>query len=151
MKTKQTSLALKTRSRFPHYEDTADFWALYTIFAFPTAVLVASSLGWSYIMSFCAGVVASLLVLLMNAFMESRLWLFTEKWGEQFFSHELGYKLLVIAMIVLFVIESALIALFFIDGSMDGLALQLIVARRCAVPTEATRDFCQSALQLLAQ
>ena len=153
MKTKQSSFPapVRSHSRVPHYERTADFWALYTIFAFPTAVLVASSLGLSYIASFCLGITASMLVMLSNALLETRLWLFTDRWGHEFLTHDFSYKLLIVACVLLLIVESVMIALFFVDGSMDGLALRMIVARRCAVPVEMTRDFCESTLQLIAQ
>ncbi len=152
MKTKQTSFpAERTRSRAPHYERTADFWALYTIFAFPTAVLVASSAGLSYIASFCLGISASLLVILANALLETRLWLFTDRWGHEFLTHDFSYKLLVVACVLLLIVESVMITLFFIDGSLDGLALRMIAARRCGVPTQLTEDFCMSTMRLIAQ
>lgn len=115
------------QARHPH---SHKFWMIVTLGAFPVALTFATALGWGSALSFIAGAVSSLLVLLLNALLEHELWMLDVHWKVRFEDPDFSHRLLVIAGALLLVVETSFFLLFLADQSFAGKMMQLLVAYR---------------------
>ncbi len=88
------------------------FWLVATIIAFPFVMSVASLGGYGPLLSFIAGAVGSLLVLLLNLILEPHPWMFDSHWKHRFEDPEFSFRLAVVAGAMLLMVETTLIVFF---------------------------------------
>ncbi len=112
-------------ARHPH---SHKFWMITTLGAFPVALTFTTALGWGAALSFVAGAVSSLLVLLLNGLLEHELWMLDVHWKVRFEDPDFSHRLLVIAGALLLVVETSFFLLFLADQSFAGKMLQLLIA-----------------------
>lgn len=137
------------KSTNEYHDPEADFWAFLTIFAFPFAMLVASSYGATPFGSFLYGAYGSLAILVANYVACGKLWMFAPHWQRRFDHPEFSYRLAVISGAILLLLETALIVFLFTDASMDRTLLSIVVDRQCNIPDIAVQDFCNEAARLI--
>ena len=141
----KTKINVVGKKVFHSHHLTVHYWALLTIFIFPIALLSAANFGYGNGASFLIGAAASFAVLAMNALMERRLWIFSHPWRTCFESPDFSFKLAMISGVILLIMETAVLVLFFIDKSLDVPALQIILSRNCQNPPSVMRDVCSFA------
>ena len=137
------------KSSHEYYDPEADFWAFLTIFAFPFAMLVASSYGATAFSSFVYGAYGSLGILVANYVTCGKLWMFTAHWHRRFDHPDFSYRLAVISGAILLILETAFIVFLFTDRSMDRVLLSIVVDRQCQTTDSTIIPFCQEASRLL--
>lgn len=120
------------------------FWAAASLITLPLSLIVFASIGLTALSSFALGVLATLLVLAFNLFIEGSLWVSREQWSEVFENPEASLRLAMIAGALLLIVESA--ALFYIVAApgSDELLLQLIKQRQCLDPQGVFIDVCRA-------
>ena len=136
----------KIQRHFTSHQITVHYWALLTIFVFPVVLLLAASRGIGYGASFVIGISASFSVLVMNALMERRLWIFTHPWRRCFEATDFAFKLAMVSGVILLLIETSLLVFFFTDKSLDASTMNLILSRNCQSPPQALREICSFVL-----
>lgn len=120
------------------------FWAFASLSTLPLALLVFTAIGLTAFSSFALGLLATLLVLTLNVFIEGSLWISREHWREVFESPEASLRLAMIAGALLLIVESA--AMFYLVASpgSDELLLKLIEQRQCINPQGIFIDVCRA-------
>ena len=132
MKTKNVK---KTRRTFNGHHFTVNFWALITILSLPVAMFLASHFFQvSYVRAFFVGVLASIVVLCVNVFLEGRLWFYHPDWIARLEAPDFSFRLAVVSGVIFLMMETALIFLFFTSPTLDRSLVGLVFGRQCAQP-----------------
>lgn len=119
------------------------FWALASFVTLPLALIVFAGLGLTALSAFALGLLATLLVLTLNLFIEGSLWVSREEWRELFDSPDASLRLAMIAGALLLIVESAAIFYILAAPGSDEVLLKLIEQRQCIDPQGAFIDVCR--------
>ena len=119
------------------------FWAFASLITLPLSLIVFAAIGLTALSAFALGILATLLVLTLNVFIEGSLWISRDQWREMFENPEASLRLAMIAGALLIIVESA--AVFYIVASpgSDELLLKLIQQRQCVDPQGVFIDVCR--------
>jgi hypothetical protein len=129
--------------RPPHHRAHTWFWALASIIAMPVALFYFSGAGVSAFTAFLLGLLAVLLVLVLNVLMEGSLWMFDASWHEVFSRPDASLRLVVLAGALLLIVESAAIIFLLISPTSDDAFLVFVRQHRCLVPEPRYQELCQ--------
>lgn len=124
----------KEKQVFNSHHLTADYWAFATILALPITMFFVNGLGANYVVSFFAGIAGSLGVIILNAFLEKRLWFFAPEWKKRLEAPDFSFRLAVASGVLFLMLETLLLFMFFTSPSLDRSLMQLIFARQCQDP-----------------
>lgn len=123
-------------------------WAIATVGIFPIVLVVMSSFGGvTSFTAFVSGMAASLLILIVNVLVEKRVWMSDEPWRSRFEEPEFAMRLAFVSGIILFLIETTLLLIFFTDGAFDLALLRLVFSRQCGHASVGFGAICQALLQ----
>ncbi len=81
-------------------------------------------------------------MLVVDAFVERRLWMFERPWRERFESPDFYFRLALVTGAVLLILETSLFVFFFIDGTFDRSLVRTIYLRQCSLG-RVTGEVCQ--------
>ncbi len=132
----------KQKRSFSDHGLTADYWAVATIVALPVTMFAASRVGVSSVSAFFVGMLGSLAVLVLNACMEGRLWMFSSAWRGRFESPDFSFRLAVVSGVLFLMLETSLLFIFFTSPSLDRSLMQMVFARHCAYPRGDYMQIC---------
>lgn len=119
------------------------FWAIASLLALPASLIYFSSQGVTAFTAFFLGILATLLVLLLNVIMEGSLWMFQAHWHEAFSRPDASLRLVILAGALLLIVESLAIMYLLVSPSADDALLEMIRQHRCLVPTPQYAEFCE--------
>jgi hypothetical protein len=128
----------------PHDWKQADaVWALITLLTLPSVALSLTAIGWSSTTSFIFACLATLAVLVIQALVCGRIWIFNDRFSHIFDHEETSFRILVVSGGVLLVLETFLILQFMQNPAMDGFFLDIIAQKQCLEPrTSVAKTFC---------
>lgn len=112
--------------------DTA--WAIITIASFPIVALSLAAMGWKSYTAFLMACLATLAILLIEAIVRGRVWIFQKNYQHIFDHEETPFRILVVTGGVLLVLETILLIQFFQNPAMDGYILNLVARKQCNNP-----------------
>lgn len=119
------------------------FWAITSLLALPASLIYFSYQGVTAFTSFFLGILATLLVLLLNVIMERRLWMFQAHWHEAFSRPDASLRLVILAGALLLIVESLAIMYLLVSPAADEALLQMVREHRCLVPSPQYAEFCE--------
>ena len=109
----------------------------------PLCLFILPTLGFSALTSFALGLVLTACVLLLNAGVESRVWMMHEEWHHIFSRPDASLRLALFAGALLLIVESAVLVYLLTSPGIDEALLGLILGRQCALPKGVFVDMCQ--------
>lgn len=129
------------------HRHTANFWAVITLLAFPVTMFVSTRLGVHGGSSFLLGLLASFGVICLDAILEDRLWFYDPRWKARLESPDFSFRLAVVCGLLFFLMETALLFVFFSSPGLDRSLLSLVLSRECVQPKGDFVQIC-SGLQV---
>jgi hypothetical protein len=115
-------------------EDTAssDFvWAAITIISLPIVALSLTALGSHPALSFLLGASFTFSIIVIEAVIRGRTWIFSKTFHEIFGHQETAFRLLVVIGGVLLIIQTAFVIQLLRNPNMDTMLLNLIIQKQC--------------------
>lgn len=109
-------------------------WAFISIIAFPIVLISADILEVGGLLPFIFAMVATLVILTLEAGITGKLWMFEDKFINRIGDPEMHVRLLIFVGAMLLILESALLFMAATDRRMDPLLLQMIVNKQCSAP-----------------
>jgi hypothetical protein len=120
-------------------------WAFLTLLTFPVVLITTDMLGAGGLWPFALAVVATLLVLALEAAIRGKLWPFEPQFAECLGHPETPVRILVFMGGVLLILETALILTAATDLRSDPALIGLVMRKECAVRHLAGPDmFCRA-------
>lgn len=101
-----------------------------TLVVFPLVMALTSVLGFGPALSFLAGAVASLLVLLLNILLEHEFWMLNSHWKFRFEDPDFSHRLLVVAGALLLMVETSFMIFFLIDQPFAAHVVRLLLVAK---------------------
>ncbi len=103
------------------------YWMVVTLLAFPLVMAFASSLGLGPLLSFLAGAIGSLLVLLVNILLEQEFWMLHSHWRERFEDPDFSHRLLIVSGALLLMLETSFFVLALVDQPFAARVIRLLL------------------------
>ncbi|MDD5438323.1 MAG: hypothetical protein PHC70_04210 [Patescibacteria group bacterium] len=129
MKGKSVSRRIKPAPKEKPTSDTA--WAVVTMASFPIVALSLAAMGWKSYTAFIMACLATLAILLIEAIVRGRVWIFQKQYQHIFDHQETPFRILVVTGGVLLVLETILLIQFFQNPAIDGYILNLVARKQC--------------------
>ncbi len=132
-KTRTRAHVAPTRTRVVQHAHTQahHYWMIATLAAFPVIMTLTSFFGFGPAVSFLAGAVGSLLVLLLNILLEHEFWMLNSHWKFRFEDPDFSHRLLVVSGALLLMVETSFMIFFLIDQPFAAHIVRLLfVAQR---------------------
>lgn len=107
-------------------------WAVIGIASFPTVALSLAALGWKTYTSFIMACVVTLAILLIEALVRGKIWIFQKQFEHIFNHQETPFRVLVVAGGALLVLETLLLIQFFQNPAMDRFILNMVAKKQCS-------------------
>jgi len=137
------SKAKSPKAHHPDHKQADAVWALITLMTFPSVALSLAGLGWRSVTSFVFACLATLAVLVVQALVSGRIWIFNDRFRHIFDHEQTPFRILVVSGGVLLVLETFLILQFLQNPSMDSFFLNIIARKQCLDPrTSVAKTFC---------
>lgn len=114
---------------------SASVWAVISILSFPTVALSLAALGWNSFAAFLLACLATISILILEAFTRGKVWIFDDKFRHIFDHKDTPFRILVVVGGVLLILETALIIETFRNPAFDGFMLNIMAKKQCASPT----------------
>jgi hypothetical protein len=102
------------------------YWMIVTLAAFPLVMALSSFVGFGPAISFLAGAVGSLLVLLLNIMLEHEFWMLNSHWKFRFEDPDFSHRLLVVSGALLLMVETSFMIFFLIDQPFAAHLVRLL-------------------------
>lgn len=109
-------------------------WAIISIVSFPTVALSLTAMGWRTYLSFIMACLVTLAILLIEALVRGKIWIFQKNYQHIFDHQETPFRILVVTGGVLLVLETLLLIQFFQNPAMDGYILNMVARKECHDP-----------------
>lgn len=109
----------------------AALWAGLTIVSFPFVALCAHIMGYNPAEGFIAGIIASILVILIEMVTIKRTWIGDPCISEWLGHPELGFRLLSLVAVIVLLFQTFILVSFLVDPSFDMGVAKYILRRQC--------------------
>lgn len=106
-------------------------WAALTILAFPVVLLATEVFGFRGLWPIAYGLLASLVVLALEACVRGRLWIFEDRFVERISHPATPGRLLIVCGATLLLLETALLFFIATDHRWDAVLLRLVQRHQC--------------------
>ncbi len=114
---------------------SASVWAVISILSFPTVALSLAALGWNSFAAFLLACLATISILIMEAFTRGKVWIFDDKFRHIFDHKDTPFRILIVVGGILLILETILIIETFRNPAFDGVMLNIMANKQCASPT----------------
>jgi hypothetical protein len=124
----------KTEPKILQSQDTSgsDFvWAAVSILTLPVVALSLTGIGLHPALAFLAGGVSTVAVVILEAIIRGKTWIFSELFKDAFGHHETAFRLLVGIGGVLLILQTAFVLQILRNPGMDSMLLNLILQKQC--------------------
>lgn len=112
-----------------------EFWAALTVAVFPIVTLALGWLGMDPFRGFLGGMVAALIIMLLEGMVRGRWWITDPAFARVFTDPAFTWRLLTIVGIVVFLFHTLILATFITGRGLDKNIVSFILSRQCASPT----------------
>ena len=85
-----------------------------------------------------------MIVLILDAIFERRLWIFDARWRPHFEHPEFSFRLALVSGAILLIVETVVLVFFLTSPNLDRALLQLIFSTKCGHPTAAYQPLCDA-------
>lgn len=102
------------------------YWMIATLAAFPMVMTLTSFLGFGPAISFLAGAIGSLLVLLLNILLEHEFWMLHSHWKFRFEDPDFSHRLLIVSGALLLMVQTSFMIFFLIDQPFAAHIVRLL-------------------------
>jgi len=110
----------------------SDFaWAAVTIISLPVVALAMTTLGLHPALSFLLGASFTFLVIVIEAIIRGKTWIFSETFQNVFGHNETAFRLLIVAGGALLILQTAFVLQLLRNPNMDTMLLNLIIQKQC--------------------
>lgn len=114
---------------------SASVWAVISILSFPTVALSLASMGWNSLAAFLLACLATVSILILEAFTRGKIWIFDDKFRHIFDNQDTPFRIIVVTGGILLILETILIVETFRNPAFDGFILNIVAKKQCASPT----------------
>ncbi|HPN14944.1 MAG TPA: hypothetical protein PLF71_02405 [bacterium] len=125
----------KSNRPAPKTSSSASVWAVVSILSFPTVALSLATLGWNSLAAFLLACLATISILILEAFTRGKVWIFDDKFRHIFDHEDTPFRIIVVAGGMLLILETILIVETFRNPAFDGFILNIMAKKQCASPT----------------
>ncbi len=110
----------------------SDFvWAAVTIITLPTVALSLTAFNWHPALAFLAGAVCTIIMVVLEAIVRGKTWIFSELFKNTFSHQETAFRLLVGIGGVLLILQTAFVLQILRNPGLDSMLLNLILQKQC--------------------
>ncbi len=126
-------------------------WAVLTLLAFPIVLVTTNMLGVQGLRPFWYALIATFVVLLLEALVRGRLWPFEDGFIESIGHPETPFRIFVFLGSLLLLIETVFIFSILTDKNLDQALVRLVAQKNCTatVETQGQKDVCRLLTQVL--
>ncbi len=113
---------------------SSDFvWAAVTIISLPTVALSLTAFNWHPALAFLAGAFCTIIMVVIEAVVRGKTWIFSELFKDIFSHQETAFRLLVGIGGVLLILQTTFVLQILRNPDLDSMLLNLILQKQCGI------------------
>ncbi len=110
----------------------SDFvWAAVSITTLPIVALSLTAFNWHPALAFLAGGICTVVIVILEAIIRGKTWIFSELFKDAFGHHDTAFRLLVGIGGILLILQTAFVLQILRNPGLDSMLLNLILQKQC--------------------